>query len=132
MRFGLALSDADEICLRCPQNSDRYDYHYLTYIMIGKTELYDYIRDEVCRLLLGGGLGFKIEPLGFLPDEPDRRPADPNIPSARRQASWHFLPRIAIDFAVVSPFRIARRRRAAEDYSTTKRLNQATHARYRE
>ena len=72
----------------------------------------------------------KIDSLGFLPDESDRRSADLLIiPSALcRQSSWHFLPRIAIDFAVVSPFRITRGRKAIEDYATTKKLNQATYA----
>ena len=102
--------------------------------MVGKTGLYNYIRDEVCRLLSRGGLGLKIESLGLLPDEPDRRPADLlTIPSALcRQSSWHFLLRIVIDFAIVSPFRIARGRKATEDYATIKRLNQATHARCRD
>ena len=134
MRFGLPLFDADEACLRCPQVSDRYSHHCLTCIMIGKTGLQNCIRDEVCPFLSGGGLGLKIEPLGLLPDEPNRRPADLlTIPSALcRQSSWHFLPRIAIDFAVVSPFRMARGHLATEDHATTKRLNQATHTRCRE
>ena len=120
--------------MRCSQISDQYGHHCLACIMVGKTGLHNCIRDEVCRLLSGGGFGLKIEPLGLLPDEPDRRSADLLIiPSALcRQSSWHFLPRIAIDFAVVSPFRIARGRKATEDYATSKRLNQATHARYRE
>ena len=102
--------------------------------MVGKTVLYNCIHAEVCRLLSGGSIGLKIESLGFLPDESDRRSADLLIiPSALcRQSSWHVLPRIAIDFAVVSPFRIVRGRKASEDYATTKKLNQATHARYRE
>ena len=112
MRLGLPLFDIDEACLRCPQNSDHYDHHCLAYIMIGKTGLYNYIRDEVCRLLSRGGLRLKIESLGFLPDEPDRRPADLlTIPSA---------------------FRITRGRKIAEDYAIIKRLDQATYARYRE
>ena len=83
MRFGLSLFDADGACLRCPQISDRYGPHCLTCIMIGKTGLYNCIRDEICRFLSRGGLGLKIEPLGLLPDEPDRRPADLlTIPSA--------------------------------------------------
>ena len=135
IRLDLPLFDADETCLRCPQNSDQYGHHYLTYIMNSKTALYNYIRDEICRLLSGEELGLKIESLRLVPDEqPNRRSADLlTIPSALcRLSSWHFLPRIAIDFAVVSPFRIARGRKATEDYATTKRLNQATHARCRE
>ena len=91
--------------------------------MVDKTGLYDYIRDEICRLLSGEGFGLKIEPLGFLSDESDRRPVDLLIiPSALcQQSSWHFLPRIVIDIAVVFPFRIARERKATEDYITTKR-----------
>ena len=79
-------------------HSDRYGHHCLTYIMIGKMGLYNYIRDEICHFLSGGGLGLKIESLGLLPDESDRRPADLlTIPSALcRQSSWHFLPRIAM------------------------------------
>ena len=102
--------------------------------MMGKTGLYNYIRDEVRRLLSGGGLGVKIEPLGRLPDAPDRRPADLlTIPSALcRQSSWHFLPWIAIDFVVVSPFRAAREHLATEDYATTNRLSETSHARYLE
>ena len=134
MRFGLPLFDADEACLRCPQVSDRYGHRSLTCIMIGKIGLHNCIRDEICRFLSGGGLGLKIEPLGLLPDEPDRRPADLlTIPSALcRQSSWHFPPRIAVDFAVVSPFRMARGPLATEDYATSKRLNRATHTRCRE
>ena len=113
---------------------DRYGHHCLIYIMIGKIGLHNYIRDEICRFLSGGGLGLKIEPVGLLPDEPDRRPADLlTIPSALgHQSSWHFLPRIAIDFAVVSPFRMARRRLATDSYATSKRLNRATHTSCRE
>ena len=92
------------------------------------------IRDEICRFLFGVRFGLKIESLGLLPDEPDRRPADLlTIPSALcRQSSWHFLPRIAIDFTVVSPFRMARGHLATEDYVTSKRLNRVIHARCRE
>ena len=121
--------------MRYPQVSDRYGHHYLIYIMIGKTGLHNWIRDEICRFLSRGGFGLKIEPLGLLPDEPDRRPADLlTIPSALcRQSSWHFLPRIAIDFAVVSSFRMARGHLATEDYATSKRrLTRATHTRCRE
>ena len=96
--------------------------------------LNNYIRDEVCRFLFGGGLGLKIEPLGLLSDEPDRRPADLlTIPSALcRQTSWHVLSRIAIDFVVMSPFRMARGHLATEDCIPSKRLNRATHTRCRE
>ena len=134
MRLGLILFDADEAYLRYPQNSDQYGHRYLIYIMNDKTGLDNCIRDEVCRLLSRGEFGLKIESLGLLPDEPNRRPTDLlTIPSAlSRQSSCHFLPRIAIDFAFVSLFRIARGRKATEDYATTKRFNQATHARYRE
>ena len=74
----------------------------------------------------------KIESLGLLPDEPDRRSADLlTIPSALcRQSSWHFLPRIIIDFAIFSPFRMARGHLATEDHATTKWFNRATHTRY--
>ena len=134
IRLGLPLFDADEACLRCPQVSDRYGRHCLICIMIGKIGLHNCIRDEVCRFLSGGGLGLKIESLGLLPDEPDRRPADLlTIPSALcRQSSWHFLPQIAIDFAVVSPFRMARGHLATEDYTISKRPNRAAHIRCRE
>ena len=134
MRFDLPLFDADEACLRSPQISDRYGRHYLNYIMIGKIGLHNCIRDEICRFLSGGGLGLKIEPLGLLPDESDRRPVDLlTIPSALcRQSSWHFLPRIAIDFAVISPFRMARGYLVTEDHITSKWLNRAAHTRCRE
>ena len=114
--------------------SFRYDLHCLIYIIIGKIGLYNYIRDEIYHFLSGGRLGLKIESLGLLPDEPDRRPADLlTIPSALcRQSSWHFLPRIAIDFAVVSPIRMARGPLTTEDYAASKRLNRATHTRCRE
>ena len=120
MRFGLPLFDADEVCLRYPQISDRYGHHCLTYIMLRKIGLYNCIRDEVCRFLFGGRFGLKIESLGFLPDKPDRRPADLlTIPSALcRQSSWHFLPRIAIDFTIISPFRMARGHLAREAIKT--------------
>ena len=76
----------------------------------------------------------KIESLGLLPDEPDRRPADLlTIPSALcRQSSWHFLPRITIDFAIISPFRMARGPLVTEDYAISKWFNRAAHTRYRE
>ena len=130
----MPLFDADEFCLRYPQASDRYGRHCLPCVIIGKTGLHNCIRDEVCRFLSGGGLGLKIESLRFLPDESDRRPADLlTIPSALcRQSSWHFLPRIAIDFVVVSPFRMARGHLATEDHIPIKRLNQAAHVRCRE
>ena len=76
MRFDLALVDVDEACLRYPQISDRYSRQCLIYIMIGETGLHNYIRDEFCHFLSGGGLGLKIELLGFLRDIPDKRPAD--------------------------------------------------------
>ena len=134
MRLDLLLFDADEACLRCPQNSDKYGHHYLACIMAGKTGLYTCIRDEICRLLWGGGFGLKIESLGFLLDEPDRRLADllSVLSALCSQPSWYFLPRIVIVFVVVSQYRIARGRKAIEDIATTKRLNQATHARHRE
>ena len=102
--------------------------------MIGKTGLYNCIRDEVCRLLSGGRFRLKIEPLGCLPDEPDRRSADLlTIPSALcRQSSWHFLPRIAIDFIFIFSFRMARGHLATEENAIIKRLNQAPHNRCRE
>ena len=90
--------------------------------MIGKTEFHNFIRDEICRFLSGGGFRLKTESLGLLPDESDRRSADLlTIPSALcRQSSWHFLPRIAIDFAVVSPFRMARGHLVMEDHARIK------------
>ena len=102
--------------------------------MIGKIGLHNCIRDEVCRFLSGGGFRLKIDSLGLLPDEPDRRSIDLlTIPSALcHQSSWHFLPRIVIDFAVVSPFRMARGHLITAEYTTSKRLNRAAHARCRE
>ena len=76
MRFDLSLFDADEVCLRYPQNSDQYDHHCLTYIMIGKTELYNYMHDEVCRLLSKEEFRLKIDSLKFLLHESDRRIGD--------------------------------------------------------
>ena len=101
--------------------------------MIGKMEIYNYIRDEICRFLSGGGFGLKIESLGFLPDESDRRSANLlTIPSALcRQSSWHFLPRIVIDFAVVSPFRMARGHLTTEEHATIW-FKRAPHPRSRE
>ena len=76
----------------------------------------------------------KMESLGLLPDESDRKSADLlTIPSVLcRQSSWHFLPRIAIDFAVISPFRMARDHLTTEDHAIIKSFNQIIHIRCRE
>ena len=113
---------------------NQYGHHNLTYIKIGKTGLHNYIRDEIYRLLSGGGLGLKFESLGWLSDEPARRPVDILIiPSALcRQSSWNFLPWIAIDFIVISPFRAVKGRSVIEEHVALKRRNQGTQARCHE
>ena len=55
--------------------------------------------------LSGGGLGLKIDPLGFLLNEPDRRSADLLIiPAIIYPHDIHYLFRTFVDFAIVSPF----------------------------
>ena len=79
-------------------------------------------------------MGLKLESLGLLSDESDRRPADLLIiPSALYgQSSWNFLPRIAIDFAVISPFRAAKGHSVTEEYVALKRRNQDIQAKCHE
>ena len=75
--------------------------------MIGKTNLHNLIRDEVFRALWGGGLRVRREPTHLLPEDPARRPADIlTVPTPLyRQSAWKHFGRIAMDFAMVSPFR---------------------------
>ena len=76
--------------------------------MIGKTTLHNLIRDEVYLTLWGGGLGVSREPTELLPKDLARRPADIlTVPTPMcRQSAWQHFNRIAIHFAVVSPFHL--------------------------
>ena len=135
MRFELPLFDIDETNLRCPQISDQYDRHCLSYIMMKGMGFHNFIRDEIFRFLIGERFGLNIESLGFLPDESDRRRSADllTIPSTLyHQLQWHFLFRIRIDFAVDSPFPMTRGHLATEGYAISPRFNAVPHIRYRE
>ena len=82
----------------------------------------------------------QIEPEGILPTEQGRRPADVLfVPTPLcRQSQWALYPHIALDFAVVSPFKVGEFQVAAEkaqgiasSYAQTKRSHHATQERCR-
>ena len=133
MRLGLQVFDGDEGCGMCPQVSDSWGHHCIACPMIGKTPLHNCVRDEIFRGLSGGGIGLKLEPSGLLPATPDLRPADIlTIPTPLcRQSAWNFLPRVALDFAIVSQFiaggSVSNTERYAEQKRTNRQIQQRCH-----
>ena len=77
----------------------------------------------------GGGLGVKREPAELLSKDPIRRPTDILIiPTPMcRQSTWQLFDRVAIDFAVVSPFHLGMGSRSSMDqYAQHKRQDRFT------
>ena len=132
---------AEHACARCPQIMDVYTYHSITCPMEGgKVRLHNQIRDAFFRYLSTTALGARLEPEGILPTEQGRRPADILfVPTPLcRQSQWALYPHIALDFAVVSPFKVGEFQVAAEkaqgiasSYAQTKRSHHATQERCR-
>ena len=141
MRLGLPVFSAEQACARCPQMLDVYAHHTVTCPMEGgKVRLHNQIRDAFFRCLSNAALGARLEPEGILPTEQGRRPADVLfVPTPLcRQSQWALYPHIALDFAVVSPFKVGEFQVAADkaqgiasSYAQTKRSYHATQERCR-
>ena len=106
----------------------------------GKVRLHNQIRDAFFRCLSNAALGARLEPEGILPTEQGRRPAGVLfVPTPLcRQSQWALYPHIALDFAVVSPFKVGEFQVAAEkaqgiasSYAQIKRSHHATQERCR-
>ena len=100
MRLGLPVFSAEQACARCPQILDIYAHHAVICPMEGgKVRLHNQIRDTFFRCLSNAALGARLEPEG---------PADTLfVPTPLcRQSQWVLYPHIALDFAVVSPFKV--------------------------
>ena len=109
IRLGLPAFSAEQACARCPQMLDIYAHHAVTCPMEGrKVRLHNQIRDAFFHCLLNVALGARFESEGILPTEQGRRPADVLfVPTPLcRQSQWALYPHIALDFAVVSPFKV--------------------------
>ena len=141
MRLGLPVFSAEQACARCPQMLDVYTHHTVMCPMEGgKVRLHNQIRDAFFRCLSNAALGARLEPEGILPTEQGRRPADVLfVPTPLcRQSQRALYPHIALDFAVVSPFKVGEFQVAAEkaqgiasSYAQTKRSHHATQERCR-
>ena len=96
---------------------DVYTHHAVTCpIEGGKVRLHNQSRDAFFRCLSNAALGARLDPEGILPTEQGRRPADILfVPTPLgRQSQWALYPQIALDFAVVSPFKVGEFQVAAE------------------
>ena len=85
--------------------------------------------------LWGGGLGVKREPTELLPKDASRRPADIlTVPTPMcRQSAWQHFNRVAIDFALLSPFRLGTGSQTSTDqHAQYKRQDRLTLARCNE
>ena len=141
MRLGLSVFSAEQACARCPQMLDVYTHHAVTCPTEGgKVRLHNQIRDIFFRCLSNMTLGARLEPEDILPTEQGRRPADILfVPTPLcRQSQWALYPHIALDFAVVSPFKIGEFQVATEkaqgiasSYTQTKRSYHITQERCR-
>ena len=131
MRLGLNVFQKEEGCPSCHQQADNRGHHVISHMNVGThTRIQNDIRDSIYRAAHEAGLRPQGEVPGLLPDSPNRRPADVLLPTKPflKQSSWRRFPSLALDCAVVSPFKISASRMAAQEpaaaaqaYASTKR-----------
>ena len=94
-------------CAMCTQACDDRGHHCLACMASGHKQLmHNTLRNTVYRYAELAGTRPNLEPIGLLPSDPHFRPADVLIMTTPSivASSWRQFPRLAFDFAIVSPF----------------------------
>ena len=110
LRLGCFLFDDGSVCGRCHHPMDRYGYHCMSCMAGGdKVIEHNQLRNIIHNESRKAGCNPKAEVIGLLSDDLARRPADCliiDVPELKQSGRQRYS-RIALDFAVVSPFRVA-------------------------
>ena len=107
MRLGIAIFETSLACSFCHQNLDPQGHHIMTCMGHGHKQLMrTSFRNVVYRLAQRARTQPKLEPIGFLPNNPQQRPADILITALPdiHIASWRKFPPLTLDCAITSPF----------------------------
>ena len=89
------------------QACDDRGHHYLACMASGHKQLMHItLRNTIYRYAELAGARLNLEPIGLLSSDPQLRPADVLIMTTPSivASSWRQFPRLAFDFAIVSPF----------------------------
>ena len=116
LRLGLCLFPGASTCAFCHQNLDEMGYHVLSCMGQGhKQTMLHTLRNTIFTLAQQAGATPQLEPQGLLPESAELRPADVLIHTSPsiRASSWQKFPKLALDFAIVSPFAVSTLRESA-------------------
>ena len=140
LRLQVDIFEGDARCPLCHMPMDRLGRHAMSCKAGGDTvQRHNAVRNLVFKAAVRGGLRPVLEAPGLLGPPGSERPADEllHAPPSLAQGSARLFERVALDFAVVSPFTVARaseasnrvQLHAASTYAGAKRAKNSTEAR---